>query len=226
MKAQAILQCAISVMEERAKQYDKPEGERSVPAVVDAFNAITGHQLTHAQGWQFLLLLKVVRAQTARGQALADSVEDAAAYAALMGEEMLTADEPFKVGEMPKPGPIVRMPKAVDPQPQGGLRAITDAMVQAHEAFARSEAERLRKQFEGRVKEVVLPQADAAYGVVNHGVTLKGREPGSVHRDDTGERIVTNTGQILAEVKEIKCGKGTSNCLRGAPCECDPLGQH
>lgn len=224
MKAQSILSQAAAHLAKRAEQYDKPEGERSVPAVVDAFNAITGHQLTHAQGWQFLLLLKLVRAQTARGQALADSVEDATAYAALMGEEMLAADEPFKVGEMPKPGPIVRMPNAVDPQAKGDLRVITDAMVQAHEAFARSEAERLRKQFEGRVKDVVLPPDAAACGVVNHGVTLKGREPGSVHRDDTGERIVTNTGQELGRVKDLKCATAFRPCLSGQPCQCDPEG--
>lgn len=116
MTAQDILKHAARHMDERARQYDKPEGERSVPAVVDAFNAITGHHLTHAQGWQFLLLLKLVRAQTASGQALADSVEDATAYASLMGEEMLAADEPFKAGEMPKPGPMVWAPCCREPK--------------------------------------------------------------------------------------------------------------
>jgi len=116
MKAQSILTQAAAHLAKRAEQYDKPEGERSVPAVVDAFNAITGHHLTHAQGWQFLLLLKLVRAQTASGQALADSVEDATAYASLMGEEMLAADEPFKAGEMPKPGPMVWAPCCREPK--------------------------------------------------------------------------------------------------------------
>lgn len=87
-------------MGKRADQYDRPEGERSVPAVVDAFNAIKGgdRMLSHADGWLFLTLLKLVRGQTAKGQAATDSAEDAVAYAALFGEELLRANEPHQVG--------------------------------------------------------------------------------------------------------------------------------
>lgn len=94
MKAQSILTQAAAHLAKRAEQYDKPEGERSVPAVVEAFNAIKGSQvLNYADGWLFLVLLKLVRGQTARGDAVKDSVEDAVAYAALMGEEMLGGAE-------------------------------------------------------------------------------------------------------------------------------------
>lgn len=100
MNAKDLLAQAAVHMEKRANQYDKPEGERSVPAVVDAFNAIKGgdRMLSHADGWLFLTLLKLVRGQTAKGQAATDSAEDAVAYAALFGEELLRANEPHRVG--------------------------------------------------------------------------------------------------------------------------------
>lgn len=71
-------------MKDRAATYDKPEGERSMGATVEAFNAVTGHQLTEEQGWLFMALLKAVRSQ--QGGYRADSYEDGAAYFALAGE--------------------------------------------------------------------------------------------------------------------------------------------
>jgi hypothetical protein len=82
---ETILAQAAFHISERAKTYDKPEGERSMSATVQAFNAITGHNLTEAQGWLFMALLKAVRAFQREGYH-ADSVEDMAAYVALMGE--------------------------------------------------------------------------------------------------------------------------------------------
>lgn len=87
MKAPEILAAARGELEERAAAYDAPEGERSVPAVVAAFNAITGHQLTEADGWRFLVLLKLVRGRAAPGFHR-DSAVDAAGYTALLGEAM------------------------------------------------------------------------------------------------------------------------------------------
>ena len=79
-----ILTAALGHMRERAATYDKPEGERSMGATVDAFQAVTGVSMTEEQGWLFMALLKAVRSQ--QGAYRADSYEDGAAYFALAGE--------------------------------------------------------------------------------------------------------------------------------------------
>lgn len=78
---------AATLMEERGKTYDQADGERSAGKTVTAFNAITGKDLTEAEGWLFLSLLKRVRqhSQPAYHQ---DSAEDAVAYAALEAEAL------------------------------------------------------------------------------------------------------------------------------------------
>lgn len=78
------LQAALSHMKERAITYDKPQGERSMKATVEAFKAITGIELTEEQGWILMSVLKLVRSQ--QGEYKSDSYEDGAAYFALMGE--------------------------------------------------------------------------------------------------------------------------------------------
>lgn len=80
-----VLKAALVHMQDRAATYDKPEGERSMPATVLAFNALTGHQLTAEQGWLFMSVLKLCRTQ--QGGYRADNYEDGAAYLALMGEQ-------------------------------------------------------------------------------------------------------------------------------------------
>jgi hypothetical protein len=84
MNAAEILNAAAGHMQDRAATYDKPEGERSMAGTVEAFKAITGHDLTEEQGWLFMALLKAVRSQ--QGAFRADSYEDGAAYFALAGE--------------------------------------------------------------------------------------------------------------------------------------------
>lgn len=79
-----ILNAAMGHMKDRAETYDKPEGERSMGATVDAFAAVTGVFMTEEQGWLFMALLKAVRSQ--QGAYRADSYEDGAAYFALAGE--------------------------------------------------------------------------------------------------------------------------------------------
>ena len=79
-----ILTAALGHMRDRAATYDKPEGERSIGATVDAFQAVTGVSMTEEQGWLFMALLKAVRSQ--QGAYRADSYEDGAAYFALAGE--------------------------------------------------------------------------------------------------------------------------------------------
>ena len=88
MKASQFLSKAATIMEERGKQYDKPEGERSMGRTVEAFNTITGHCLTEAEGWLLLQLLKDVRQWQRRGAYHADSAEDCIAYAALKAEAL------------------------------------------------------------------------------------------------------------------------------------------
>lgn len=85
--AMDMLQAAARHMTERAAIYDAPDGERSMARSVIAFNAITGHHLSEAEGWLLLQLLKDVR----QWQTLlyhADSAEDCVAYAALKAEAL------------------------------------------------------------------------------------------------------------------------------------------
>ena len=87
-KAQDLLHRAASLMDERGKQYDKPQGERSMQAAVTAFNAISGYSLTEADGFLLMALLKMVRDQQ-RETPHRDSIEDLVAYASLYGEARL-----------------------------------------------------------------------------------------------------------------------------------------
>lgn len=84
MKAEDILAKAAGHLADRAKTYDKPEGERSMRKTVDMFNVLTGGELTEEEGWMFMVLLKMVRSQ--QGEHRADNYEDGAAYFALAGE--------------------------------------------------------------------------------------------------------------------------------------------
>lgn len=84
-KATELLGKAKSIMEERAKQYDKPDGERSMGKCVAAFNIITGQDLSEAEGWLLMQVLKDVRLWTRPGYH-ADSAEDCVAYSALKAE--------------------------------------------------------------------------------------------------------------------------------------------
>lgn len=75
-------------MQDRAATYDKPEGERSMQKTVDAFNTITGRDLTASEGWLLLQILKDVRDRQ-RNLPHTDSLEDCIAYAALKAEARL-----------------------------------------------------------------------------------------------------------------------------------------
>ena len=82
--AHEFLLCAAKEMEARQTSYDMPEGERSMVATVEMFNSLTGIELTETQGWKFMVLLKMVRAEY-NGYRKDDYV-DGAAYFALSGE--------------------------------------------------------------------------------------------------------------------------------------------
>lgn len=83
--APEMLQTAAAIMEERGKQYDQPDGERSMGKCVAAFNIITGRDLTESEGWLLQQILKDVR-QWQRPGYHQDSAEDCIAYAALKAE--------------------------------------------------------------------------------------------------------------------------------------------
>ena len=84
MDANECLKQALREMKDRSSTYDAPDGERSMAATVGAFNAITGHDLTEAQGWKFMVLLKLVRSE--QGEHRDDNYVDGAAYFGLAGE--------------------------------------------------------------------------------------------------------------------------------------------
>src|SRR5574343_1272123 len=82
--AASMLTAALGHMEDRAKTYDAPSGERSMGKTVASFNIVTGLELTEEQGWLFREIRKQVRSQ--QGNYRADNYEDMVAYAALRGE--------------------------------------------------------------------------------------------------------------------------------------------
>lgn len=87
--APQILNKAATIMEQRGKQYDQPQGERSMGRTVAAFNAILGREaITESEGWLLLQVLKDVRDRQ-RTEPHVDSLEDGVAYAALKAEARL-----------------------------------------------------------------------------------------------------------------------------------------
>lgn len=95
MKATEFLQAAIDTQAERGKQYDSPEGERSMGRTVQAFNAITGRDLTEAEGWLLLQVLKDVRQWQNPDKYHHDSALDGVAYASLKAEALCNAPRPI-----------------------------------------------------------------------------------------------------------------------------------
>ena len=92
MKVETLLQNALCLLAERGKQYDSPSGERSMGRTIAAFNAITGRNLSEAEGMLLLAILKMVRdRQTEKGHV--DSCEDLIAYCALYAEARLNEGE-------------------------------------------------------------------------------------------------------------------------------------
>jgi len=56
---------------------------------VTTFNSLTGHKLTEREGWVFMAILKLSRAQA--GRHVMDDYIDGAAYMALAGECVVVA---------------------------------------------------------------------------------------------------------------------------------------
>lgn len=91
MKATEILQKAASIMEERGKQYDQENGERSMGKAISAFNAIKSASLSESDGWLLLTILKMVR-DNMKQQPHEDSIHDMVAYSSLYGESRLQSE--------------------------------------------------------------------------------------------------------------------------------------
>jgi hypothetical protein len=88
------LRKGLEILEARAREHDRPGGERSAGQVANAFNAIKGREvLTDTDVWMLLVLLKLVRHDSAPGPHN-DSAMDAAVYSALMGESKGRIDTP------------------------------------------------------------------------------------------------------------------------------------
>lgn len=82
--APEFLERAKKHMEDRAVTYDNPEGERSMEKTIEIFNTLRNQNLTEADGWTLMTILKMVRAN--QGEFKSDNFEDLVAYAALLGE--------------------------------------------------------------------------------------------------------------------------------------------
>ena len=90
MEAPHVLQRAEHLIRQRGMEYDGASAdarERSMARAVSVFNELHDTGLTVAQGWSFMLILKLVRAFGAP-KFHQDSVDDATAYVALMAESM------------------------------------------------------------------------------------------------------------------------------------------
>ena len=84
--AKQFLKKALEVQDSRANEYDTDaEEERNMGKIVRAFNAITGHTLTEAEGYLFMETLKNVRLFGAPSFH-EDSAVDGISYASLKAE--------------------------------------------------------------------------------------------------------------------------------------------
>lgn len=86
MNAPDLLIAAADCIGERAQQRDQDDGERSMRKAAATFNQLTGHRLSERDGWIFMAILKLARAQA--GRHVLDDYIDGAAYIALAGETL------------------------------------------------------------------------------------------------------------------------------------------
>lgn len=87
--AEEYLARAAAVQAERGKHYDKDnkQQERSMQKIVTMFNTLTGKDLNDTEGWLFMIILKMVRAQAKPGVHHDDTWLDLVSYAALAAEQ-------------------------------------------------------------------------------------------------------------------------------------------
>ena len=84
MQAVDFIKKAAEILEDRAKDRDAPQGERSMKRAVAIFKARTDVELSEYQGWVFMQCLK--HAREAQGAYSLDDTVDDIGYAALRGE--------------------------------------------------------------------------------------------------------------------------------------------
>lgn len=84
--AQTILKMVGETLNDRSNQRDL-EAERSMARTIKMFNTLHGTNLTEAQGWTLLALLKMVRGST--GKLRPDDFIDLIGYCALLTESVL-----------------------------------------------------------------------------------------------------------------------------------------
>lgn len=97
MKSTDFLKAAANIQAERGEQYNSPAGERSMGRTVAAFNAITGKDLTEAEGWLLLQVLKDVRQWHNPRKYHHDSALDGVSFSSLKAEALYA--ESCKAGE-------------------------------------------------------------------------------------------------------------------------------
>jgi hypothetical protein len=86
--AHGFLDEASETMKQRAALRDAASGERTAAKIAEVFNAISGKDLSEADIWMILIVLKIVRSRN--GKYNRDDFVDMAAYAALLGEHEST----------------------------------------------------------------------------------------------------------------------------------------
>lgn len=82
--AHGFLEEGSKAMKHRASLRDAEDGERTAAQIAKVFNAITGHEISEADAWMFLICLKIVRSRN--GKYNRDDYVDLAAYSGLLGE--------------------------------------------------------------------------------------------------------------------------------------------
>lgn len=87
--AHDLLEEAQILLDDRALDYDSPGGERSMSSCVNAFNAITGKNLTEPEGYLLLQILKDVRQWQQPSRCHLDSLIDCISYASLKAEAII-----------------------------------------------------------------------------------------------------------------------------------------
>ncbi len=109
MKAQDFLYEARQTLIDRADKRDSGSGERSMARAVGIFQAWTGIELSEADGWRFMLALKMARER--QGGYHADDYVDLCGYASLLGEHLAADANPPNLRGYPErlvvPGPTV-----------------------------------------------------------------------------------------------------------------------
>ena len=131
MSADKLLTDAAQIMQERAKQYDSPTGERSMGKAVAAFNCVTGNKMTEAEGWLLLQLLKDVRQWSTPNAAHVDSLQDCIAYAALKAEciiEQSHIGEPTEMDHIPDDRKMVYSDTGYTDQDMQAASLVHDAL--------------------------------------------------------------------------------------------------